>query len=31
MGREFGDELGGDFEPMMEEALGDEDDLEAIP
>jgi len=31
MGKEFGDELGEDFEPMMEEALHEEEDLEAAP
>ena len=31
MGKEFGDELGEDFEPMMEEALREEEDLEAAP
>jgi putative FmdB family regulatory protein len=31
MGEEFGDELGEDFEPMMEEALSEEEDLEAAP
>ena len=31
MGKELGDGLGEDFEPMMEEALRDEEDLEAAP
>jgi hypothetical protein len=31
MGKELGDEVGEDIEPMMEEALGDEEDLEATP
>jgi len=31
MGKELGDELGEDFEPMMEEALSDEEDLETAP
>lgn len=31
MGKELGDELGEDFEPMMEEALSEEEDLDAAP
>lgn len=31
MEKEFGEELGDDFEPMMEEALREEEDLEAAP
>jgi putative FmdB family regulatory protein len=31
MGKEFGDELGEDFEPMMEEAMSEEGDLERPP
>jgi putative FmdB family regulatory protein len=31
MGKELGDEEGEDFEPMMEEALGDDEDLGATP
>ena len=31
MGKELGDELGEEFEPMMEEALSDEEDLETAP
>jgi hypothetical protein len=29
MGKELGDELGEDFEPMMEGAFRDEEDLES--
>lgn len=31
MGKDLGDELGEDFEPMMDEALSGEEDLETPP